>query len=175
MTEFEMVDKPRQADLDKCVHCGLCLNACPTYRELGVEMDSPRGRIYQMIAVDEGRLALGENFVRHMDLCLDCRACETACPSGVEYGKLIEGARAQIEQRYARPWLERLLRRVVFGHLFPSPTNLKIAGALLCLYQSSGLQELVRRSGLLDALPRLKELDALTPTAESPTFFSQIG
>ena len=138
-------------------------------------MDSPRGRIYQMIAVDEGRLALGENFVRHMDLCLDCRACETACPSGVEYGRLIEAARAQIEQRYERPWLERLARRLVFGGLFPSSTNLKVAGALLRFYQSSGLQELVRRSGLLADFPRLRELDALTPTAESPTFFSQIG
>src|SRR5512143_1667067 len=84
----------------KCIHCGLCLNSCPTYRELGVEMDSPRGRIYQMIQVERGRLPLGESFVRHIDLCLDCRACETACPSGVEYGRLVESARGQIERNY---------------------------------------------------------------------------
>jgi glycolate oxidase iron-sulfur subunit len=157
------------------VHCGLCLNACPTYRELGVEMDSPRGRIYQMIAVDEGRLPLGESFVRHMDLCLDCRACETACPSGVEYGKLIEAARAQIAQHYRRSWLKRLLRRIVFGYLFPSPTALRIAGFLLRCHQKSGLQEMARRSGLLKRFPKLAALDPLTPIAESPMFFSQIG
>src|SRR5439155_26102384 len=128
-----------------------------------------------MVAVDEGRLAIGESFVRHMDLCLDCRACETACPSGVEYGKLVEAARAQIEHHYPRPWLERVIRRLTFRHLFPSPSNLKFAGALLHLYQASGLQEMVRRSGLLKEFPRLQELDVLTPTAESPAFFPQIG
>ena len=75
-----------------CVHCGLCLNACPTYRELGVEMDSPRGRIYQMVQVANGSAPMDEGYLEHMGLCLGCRACETACPSGVEYGKLIEGA-----------------------------------------------------------------------------------
>jgi glycolate oxidase iron-sulfur subunit len=138
-------------------------------------MDSPRGRIYQMIAVDEGRLAIGDSFVRHMDLCLDCRACETACPSGVEYGKLIEAARVQIERHYQRPWSERVLRALVFRHLFPSPVNLKIAGWLLRLYQASGLQEMIHRSGLLGGFPRLAELETLAPSAESPTFFPQIG
>ena len=86
---------PQQADLDKCVHCGLCLNACPTYRELGMEMDSPRGRIYQMNQVATGA-PISETYIRHMDLCLGCRACETACPSGVPYGRLIEAAREEI-------------------------------------------------------------------------------
>ncbi|MBI3934023.1 MAG: (Fe-S)-binding protein [Acidobacteria bacterium] len=172
---FEGADRPAWEHYNRCVHCGLCLNACPTYRELGVEMDSPRGRIYQMIAVDEGRLQLGESFVRHMDLCLDCRACETACPSGVEYGKLIEAARAQIERQYKRPWLERLARYVVFRHLFPSPVALQIAGFLLRSYQASGLQRMIRKGGLLREFPRLAELEALAPTAESPPFFSQIG
>ena len=91
------VDKPQQFDLDKCVHCGLCLNACPTYRELGVEMDSPRGRVYQMVQVSEGRAEVNPSYIEHIDLCLACRACETACPSGVQYGRLVEAARAHIE------------------------------------------------------------------------------
>ncbi len=97
-------EAPLRADLDKCVHCGLCLNSCPTYRELGVEMDSPRGRIYQMVQVNEGKTAINPSYIEHLDLCLACRGCETACPSGVQYGKLIEAARAEIEQHIQRPW-----------------------------------------------------------------------
>src|SRR5579885_3838176 len=81
----------------QCIHCGFCLPTCPTYAVLGVEMDSPRGRIYQMQAVAEGRLALSNDFVEHMYCCVGCRACETACPSGVQFGKLIEAAREQIQ------------------------------------------------------------------------------
>ncbi len=172
---FQGPDRPLWEDYSRCVQCGLCSNHCPTYRELGLEMDSPRGRIYQMVAVDEGRLELGESFVRHIDLCLDCRSCETACPSGVEYGKLVEAARAQIEQHYKRPWVERLLRHLAFRRLFPSPTALKITGLLLHAYQASGLQQMVRQSGLLDQIPRLADLDRLTPEAEWPNFFPQLG
>ena len=99
MVEFNTVEErtgksigPAQADLDKCVHCGLCLNACPTYRELGVEMDSPRGRIQQMIQVANGA-PIDADYIQHMELCLACRGCETACPSGVPYGRMIEAAR----------------------------------------------------------------------------------
>src|SRR4029079_11575598 len=92
-------DKPQQSDLDRCVHCGLCLNACPTYRELGVEMDSPRGRIYQMVQAASGKAEIGPAYVEHLDLCLACRACESACPSGVQYGRLIEAARAEIQEK----------------------------------------------------------------------------
>src|SRR6201987_3633110 len=104
---------PRQADLDQCVHCGLCLNACPTYRELGVEMDSPRGRIYQMVQVANGA-AITPSYMEHIDLCLACRGCETACPSGVQYGRLVEAARADIENNTTRPWRERAIRWLVF-------------------------------------------------------------
>src|SRR4030088_2919218 len=103
-------DAPRQADLDKCVHCGLCLNDCPTYRELHVEMDSPRGRIYQMVQVAAGA-PISESYVEHIDLCLACRGCETACPSGVQYGRLVEAARAEIETKIRRPWHARLVRQ----------------------------------------------------------------
>src|SRR6516165_11421482 len=97
-------EAPRQADLDKCVHCGLCLNACPTYRELRVEMDSPRGRIYQMAQVASGA-PISDSYIEHIGLCLACRGCETACPSGVRYGRLVEAARAEIENHIQRPWL----------------------------------------------------------------------
>src|SRR5215210_4164418 len=89
-------DAPQQFDLDKCVHCGLCLNACPTYRELGLEADSPRGRVYQMVQVSTGAAPISESYKHHIDLCLACRGCESACPSGVQYGRLVEAARAQI-------------------------------------------------------------------------------
>ena len=120
-------DKPQQADLDRCVHCGLCLNACPTYRELGVEMDSPRGRIYQMVQVSEGQ-PIGDSYREHIDLCLACRGCESACPSGVQYGRLVEAARADIEANTVRPWPTRMLRDFVFRKLLPSPARLTAAG-----------------------------------------------
>src|SRR3990172_8253150 len=172
---FAGADKPQWEDYSRCIRCGLCLNQCPTYRELGVEMDSPRGRIYQMVLVEEGRLPLSDSYVLHIDRCLDCRACETACPSGVEYGKLVEAARAQIEQHYRRPWLERLLRYAFFQFLIAKPARLKAAGRLLGWDQFWGLQQMVRQSGLLKAFPRLAALEPLTPTVETPSFFAQIG
>jgi glycolate oxidase iron-sulfur subunit len=165
-------DTPQQADLDRCVHCGLCLNACPTYRELHLEMDSPRGRIFQMVQVAAGA-PITESYVKHIDLCLACRGCETACPSGVQYGRLVEAARAQIETTIQRPWTERLLRDLVFRRILPSRFWLQFVGSLLYLYQASGAQKAVRSLGLLPA--RLRRVEALSPSVETPFFYSFYG
>src|ERR1700730_4450115 len=148
-------DAPLPSDRDRCVHCGLCLTPCPTYRELGVEMDSPRGRIYQMAQVATGKAVINESYQEHIDLCLACRACETACPSGVEYGRLVEAARADIETRVRRPWPSRFLRWFVFERLLPSRTMLRIAGLKMYVYQASGLQKVVRASGILKWMGRM--------------------
>lgn len=168
-------DKPQRKDLDRCVHCGLCLNSCPTYRELGIEMDSPRGRIYQMNQVSQGLAQIGPSYVEHLELCLACRGCETACPSGVQYGRLIEAARAEIENTVKRPWHVELVRDLVFGKLLPSRTNLRLAAAGLWVYQKLGLQALVRATGVLKLFGRMGQLEQLSPNAEFPTFFSQYG
>ena len=166
-------DAPRQEDLDKCVHCGLCLNACPTYRELGLEMDSPRGRIYQMAQVAAGA-PITEAYQEHIDLCLACRGCETACPSGVKYGRLIEAARADIEQRTTRPLHVRIARKFVFDYLLPSRTYLRLAGGGLWLYQRSGMQRLVRASGILKMMG-LRDAESLAPSVEVPFFYRHMG
>ncbi len=168
------IDKPQQKDLDRCVHCGLCLNSCPTYRVLGIEMDSPRGRVYQMVQVQQGA-PISESYLEHMDLCLACRGCETACPSGVQYGRLIEAARADIENRIERPFLTRTLRSFVFGTLLPSRGLLKAAAAGLWVYQNLGIQKLVRASGLLNAMGAMGKAEKLSPPAEFPTFFNAYG
>jgi glycolate oxidase iron-sulfur subunit len=147
-----------------CVHCGFCLPTCPTYAETGLEMDSPRGRLYLMKALADGRLALDDAVVRHLSLCLDCRACETACPAGVQYGDLVEATKAEIEQRRPGSPVRRLLRHLAFAWLLPSPAALRLFAGLLRLYQQSGLQSLVRRSGLLRLLPAtMAASEALLP------------
>jgi len=171
---FTGTDKPLYEDYSRCIHCGLCLNHCPTYKLWGLEADSPRGRIRQMMLVDEGRLEIGETFVRHIDQCLDCRACETACPSGVEYGKLVEATRAQIELNYRRPFFSRLARNVAFRDLLPYPNRIAMAARVLRIYQRSGLQSLVRASGIL-RLVGLADRERLLPPIDRHFFFSQIG
>src|SRR5438309_8223782 len=145
-SNFAGPDRPTWDLYATCVHCGLCLNHCPTYRVLGMEMDSPRGRIYQVLQVDAGRLPIGDSFVTHIDRCLDCRACETACPSGVQYGHIVERARAQIEQSYRRPLLARALRAYFYGRVLPDFARLARLARLLRWWQRSGFQRLVRAS-----------------------------
>ncbi|HLH44789.1 MAG TPA: heterodisulfide reductase-related iron-sulfur binding cluster [Bryobacteraceae bacterium] len=173
-SERTVIDAPLQEDLARCVHCGLCLNACPTYRELRLEMDSPRGRIYQMTQVRQGA-PIGDSYREHIGLCLACRGCETACPSGVPYGRLVEAARAEIERRTRRPLGERLLRWFVFDRLLPSRTWLTLAGAAMFLYQASGLQKLARGSGFMKLIGKLGEIEPLAPGVETPFFYRNLG
>ena len=155
---------PPPAELIKdCVHCGFCLPSCPTYVLWGEEMDSPRGRIHLMNAGLEGE-PLSASMVGHFDACLGCMACVTACPSGVRYDTLITDTRAQVERRYERSRTERLLREAIFW-LFPYPRRLRALRGPLMLYQRSGLDRLLRRSGLLDRLPpALRVMESLIPT-----------
>jgi len=174
LSGFSAIDKPEYEDYSRCVHCGLCSNHCPTYRLWGREADSPRGRIKQMSLVDQGRLELGETFVTHIDRCLNCRACETACPSGVEYGKLLELARAQIEQKYKRPLASRIARDLVYRRLLPYPRRIALAARLLKFYQRSGIAAIARGTGIL-RLMGLHEREQLMPKIDSDFFFSELG
>ncbi len=127
---FDAHHPPDRRLIDKCVHCGFCLPTCPTYALWGEEMDSPRGRIYLMKSALEGRVDMTPGFVRHFDACLGCMACVTACPSGVQYGPLIEATRAQIERRYPRSAGDRLFRSLLFS-VVPYPGRLRFALAPL--------------------------------------------
>lgn len=165
-----------------CVHCGLCTASCPTYVELGNENDSPRGRIYLMRSVTDGRIPLSNEVRRHLELCLDCRACETACPSGVQYGKLIEPFRVAMEQQdpataKSGDWFHRW---ILFG-LFPYPNRLRKALAPARLAQKLGLMRVVETLGLTRLLPpRLRQLVAMLPPSgvnegPLPEFLPAIG
>ncbi|HME93427.1 MAG TPA: heterodisulfide reductase-related iron-sulfur binding cluster [Methylomirabilota bacterium] len=154
--------------VDRCVHCGLCLAYCPTFSELGTEMDSPRGRIFLVKSLAEGRIQLTDSTAEHLDLCLGCRACETVCPSGVPYGQLIEAARAEIERQRPGPPLRRLFRWMNFSLLLAHPRMLRLAAAGLRVYQVSGLRTLLRASGLLRLLPAsLRHWEPLLPELPS--------
>jgi len=160
---FDAQHPPSREIIDTCVHCGFCLPVCPTYALWNEEMDSPRGRIYLMKMAAEGKAAINSQWVGHFDTCLGCMACMTACPSGVDYGKLIEATRAQIERKYDRGALERFYRRLIFA-LFTRPERLRMMRVPLLLYQRSGLRKLVQRSGILRVLPRrLQAMEALLP------------
>src|SRR6266852_1524895 len=159
---FDAQHPPSREIIDQCVHCGFCLPVCPTYALWNDEMDSPRGRIYLMKLAADGKAAINSQWVGHFDTCLGCMACMTACPSGVDYSKLIEATRAQIERKYDRGWLERLYRRLIFA-LFTRPERLRMMRLPLLLYQK-GLRRLVRRSGVLRLLPKpLQAMEALLP------------
>lgn len=162
-SSFDTHHAPEKSLLADCVHCGFCLPACPTYVLWGEEMDSPRGRIYMMQKAAEGNAPLDQTFRAHMDNCLGCMACMTACPSGVQYDKLIEDTRAQVERNIPRTSADSLFRKFLFA-TFPHPARLRALAAPLFLYQRSGLQTLVRFTGLLKLLPkRLAAMESLLP------------
>jgi len=167
------VVKPEAGNLD-CIHCGLCLAVCPTYLQLGNEADSPRGRIYLMDALKEGRVVpSSENFHKHMLLCLECRACETACPSGVRYSVMMNDARAAILDRRRFSAIERVVRRVVFDRVMSSRPLLRFGFAVLRLYQISGLQRMVRASGILRLFPStLGTMESLLPVIPRRSAYS---
>jgi glycolate oxidase iron-sulfur subunit len=155
---------PRERDLlDDCVHCGFCLPTCPTYLLWGQEADSPRGRIHLMKLRRDGRDVASASFVQHIDTCLGCMACVTACPSGVQYDSLLEAARPQVEREAQRSVADRAFRRLIFA-MFPHPRRLRALSWPLGVYQKSGMQQLMKRSGLLRMLPkRLQSMERLLP------------
>jgi glycolate oxidase iron-sulfur subunit len=162
---------PPEIDLiNDCVHCGFCLPACPTYVLWGEEMDSPRGRIYMMKKSAKGEAPLDKQFQTHMDNCLGCMACMTACPSGVQYSKLIEDTRAQVERNIPRPVGDSMFRQMLFA-TFPYASRLRAMALPMLVYQRSGLQKLVRASGVLTAVPeRFAAMEALLPTVPNNVF-----
>jgi glycolate oxidase iron-sulfur subunit len=163
-SSFDPHHPPSKELLSDCVHCGFCLPTCPTYVLWGEEMDSPRGRIYMMAKAGQGEAPLDQNFRTHMDNCLGCMACMTACPSGVQYDKLIEDSRAQVERNIPRTTADSLFRKLLFA-TFPHPRRLRLIAGPLFLYQRSGVQSLVRASGLLKLLPeRFATMEAVLPT-----------
>jgi len=141
-----------QFDYDRildCIHCGLCLSQCPSYVVLGTEMDSPRGRIFMMRSVADEKIDVTMVFKKHFDLCLGCRACETACPSGVVYHPLLETAQEFINVKAPVSFRTRFLNALILRHIFPYPARLRMIFRFLWIYQRSGLQKLVRAAGFL--------------------------
>ncbi len=156
--------------IDSCVHCGFCLSTCPSYRVLGKEMDSPRGRIYLMDAINEGEIALNTATVEHFDSCLGCLACVSTCPSGVQYDKLISATRHQVERNYNRSLPDKLVRQLIFS-LFPNPDLLRILLFPLLVYQKLGISKVLQATGLIKAIsPRLAAMESILPEITLKSF-----
>ena len=162
---FDLQHPPSDELISDCVHCGFCLPTCPTYLLWGDEMDSPRGRIYLSKIGKEGSVPMDDTYVQHFDACLGCMACVTACPSGVQYDKIIESVRPQIERNYTRRWDDRAFRGLIFA-MFPYPSRLRVAAVFGALYERIGGHQLLARAGVLRLLPqRLQAIEALMPPA----------
>lgn len=163
LNRFDDIDRPQKNIVDDCVHCGFCLSACPTYIETGNELDSPRGRIYLMGAVLDNKIPLGDSVVEHLDKCLGCLACETACPSGVEYRFLIEASRSQIERNYKRSAGDKLFRGLLFS-ILPYPEKLGRMLPFIYLYNKSGIRKLFNSFGVLKKISSsLNRMEQMIP------------
>ena len=171
---FSGPDAPDEAELYSCVHCGFCLQACPTYLETGLETESPRGRIALMKAVNEGRIGMTPSVIRHWDLCIQCRACEVACPSGVPYGRLIEATMAQVKRKRKLGLITSLVSNAALKQLVPRQRRLELLAGAARFYQRSGLQGALRKSRLLRVLaPPLADLEQSLPAVSSTIFRAQ--
>jgi len=171
---FDAHNPPDPKLIDACVHCGFCLATCPSYRVMGKETDSPRGRIYLMDAINQGDAPLAASTVQHFDSCLGCLACVTTCPSGVQYDQLIAATRPQIERNFERSLPLRLLRRLIFS-TFPYPNRMRVLLRPLGLYQKSGLQNWVRSLGVLKQIsPQLAAMESMLPNIASTAFHDTI-
>ena len=168
---FDAKNPPNPKLIDACVHCGFCLSTCPSYRVIGKETDSPRGRIYLMDGINEGDIPLSTAISQHFDTCLGCLACVTTCPSGVQYDQLIESTRAQVERNHPRSLPEKLLRQFIFS-TFPYPNRLRILLAPLLAYQKLGLPKLVRSTGWLEKfLPKqIAAMESILPELTPQAF-----
>ena len=168
---FNGPDAPQESELYKCVHCGFCLQACPTYVETGLEAESPRGRIALMKAVNEGRISITDSVMRHWDLCIQCRACEVVCPSGVPYGNLIEATMQQVADRREPSFLNGKIGSLALKRLLPNQGLLSMVVGSMRLYQRLGVQKAMRKSGLLKLLPgNMGELEESLPQLPSEVF-----
>ncbi len=171
---FDHDHPPDPALIDSCVHCGFCLATCPSYRALGTEMDSPRGRIYLMDALNEGTIPLSAATAGHFDTCLGCLACVSTCPSGVRYDALIANTRPQVERNFPRKLPDRLLRALIFN-LLPYPKRLRPLLLPLVPYQKLGVQKFIRTSGILKKVaPRLAAMESMLPEVPASAFTDQL-
>jgi glycolate oxidase iron-sulfur subunit len=163
-TSFPWPDAPEEDQYSVCVHCGFCLEVCPTYQQLGDENHSPRGRVHLIKEASQGLLPLDESVINPVFTCLDCRACETVCPSGVQVGALIEEARGQVHYQEPPSGLSGAVEKLFLRGIFPRPARLKKIRRLMRFYQKSGLRTAVHKMGLLKVLPmHLRELEAVIP------------
>ncbi len=167
---FDSTQPPEQSLIDACVHCGFCLPTCPSYRVIGKENDSPRGRIYLMDAINKGEAPLSPTSIKHFDSCLGCLACTTACPSGVQYDKLISSVRPHIQRNYSRARPQNAIRQLILS-LFPYPDRIRLLLTPLALYQKLGISKLVQSTGLLKRLsPNLAAMESLLPPVTASCF-----
>jgi glycolate oxidase iron-sulfur subunit len=169
LTNYLWDDHPDENKWADCVHCGMCLESCPTYLQTGQEQHSPRGRVHLIKSVAEGKIKVNEQFMDPVFQCLDCRACTTACPADVDVGGLIEEARGQVRQAMPLTGFKGFVSNFFLKDLFPHQNRLHSVGSLLKFYQKSGLQNVVRKTGALKVMPKhLAEMEAIMPELKEP-------